>query len=172
LLPALAILWTFQWRLAQVYDIPASLQAGHPVPVAWVPLDLPRFHLLDSPTNSDFYRRVSDAITSNTRPGEPVYCLYRQITFYITTGRPPAVRDVYSPPGSTQRDALAIRDEVERAGVRVILVDNDILAPGDPRDYLLPGKKATWAIPLRDYLTANFHQVEPLGIWSLWERNR
>lgn len=171
LLPLLAFLWILNWRAAMVYDVPASLRAGRPVPVEWSVLDLPGFHLLDTPENRVYYRQVNDAITTRTRPGEPIYCLYRQIAFYISTGRPPAARDVYSPPGNTQKDAIAIRDQVERAGVRVVLVDNDILDPKGIRDYLLPGKTATWAIPLRDYLTANFYQVEPLDRWSLWERN-
>lgn len=171
LLPALAILWTFGWRAAQIYDLPASAQSGRPVPVQWVSLDLPSFHLLESPQNRDYYHRVNDAITSRTRPGEPVYCLYRQIGFYISSGRPPAVGDVYAPPGSTQQEATTIRDEMERAGVRVVLVDNEILDPTGLKDYLLPGRPAPWAIPLRDYLVANFHQVEPLDKWSLWERN-
>jgi hypothetical protein len=171
LLPAVAFWWILDWRISQFVDLSATLRTGRITPVASSWLDLPHLHTLEFPDKAAFARKVAHAITSRTRPGEPIYCMYREIAYYLATERPPGVLNVYAPPESTAADAEEMTRELEQAKVRIILIDNAVLSPDGPRDPFFSIKVVPWAVPLRNYLVYNFHKVEDLDPWSLWERN-
>jgi hypothetical protein len=171
LLPILAIWWVLDWRLSQFVDLPATLRTRQLALVSWKQLNLPHFHLWDTPDNYAFYHRIVGAITSRTTPGEPIYCFYRPVALYLATGRPPAVRNVYAPPETTVEDAEEMRDEIAQANVRIILVNDYALEPDGPRDVFFPARVVSWPLPIRDYIVSNYHEVEDFGEWSLWERN-